>query len=314
MLCRNLALLLTLFTLPLFYLDITQRKSQGPKAAQSAEARLDHLLETGRGSNAKAPLQTPSELRIISYNIRWRGGEELRKLIKLFRDDVQIGGAAILGLQEVDRSKKRTENRNTIKLMADELGMYYAWTAPPTPKPNDEEETGVAILSPYPLSDIQRIVLPHEGPGRRRRVALAATVTVGTLAIRFCSVHSETRIPVERKIEQMQAVLHDVGRYPHSMPTVVLGDFNTWELSAVTKTRKLFREAGFQTPFDDQPTFFRRVLFVPLELKLDWIWLRNLEVVSAGIERRISLSDHWPLWIVVKSQQTSGTKTPSRGT
>src|SRR6266567_6576311 len=105
MLCRNLALLLTLFTLPP---DTSQRKSQGPKPGQSAEARLDHLLETGRGSNAKAPLQTPTELRIISYNIRWRGGDELRKLIKLFRDDVQIGGAAILGLQEVDRSKKRT--------------------------------------------------------------------------------------------------------------------------------------------------------------------------------------------------------------
>ena len=38
--------------------------------------------------------------------------------------------------------------------------MHYAWAAPPAAKPNDEEETGVAILSVYPLSDVRRIVLP----------------------------------------------------------------------------------------------------------------------------------------------------------
>ena len=72
--------------------------------------------------------------------------------MELLKHDQEIGGAAIIGLQEVDRNKKRTEHKNTVKLIAETLGFYYAWTAPPATKAGQEEETGVAILSSYPLS------------------------------------------------------------------------------------------------------------------------------------------------------------------
>jgi endonuclease/exonuclease/phosphatase family metal-dependent hydrolase len=268
-------------------------------AQRASDKQPAPLLEIGVTSHPK-PREIPTQIKVVSYNIRWRGGDDLRKLIDLFRRDTGIGGAAILGLQEVDRNKKRTDHSNTVKVIAHELGMNYAWAAPPASKPDQEEETGVAVLSIFPLSDIERIVLPHEGPGNRRRVALGATVAYGNPGIRFYSVHAETRIAVDRKIEQFQAVLNDLSRYPKEMPAVILGDFNTWEASAVTKTRKLFTNAGFETPFDDRSTFSRNIIFFPLELKLDWIWLRNLEGVSSGVERKISISDHWPMWCVVK--------------
>ncbi|MDQ3806128.1 MAG: hypothetical protein M3416_20145, partial [Acidobacteriota bacterium] len=116
-------------------------------------------------------------MKIVSYNIRWRGGEELQEVIELLRADPEVGGAAIIGLQEVDRDKERTKNVNTARAIADALRMHYAWAAPPS-KEGKEEETGVALLSPHPLSDAVRIVLPHEGPGGRRRVAVGATVHV----------------------------------------------------------------------------------------------------------------------------------------
>ncbi|MGI9067025.1 MAG: endonuclease/exonuclease/phosphatase family protein [Pyrinomonadaceae bacterium] len=262
-----------------------------------------HLLEIGHASKMRTVTESPSEVRVVSYNIRWRGGEELRQLAQLFKDDPEIGGAAILGLQELDRNKKRTGNKNTAKFLAEELGMYYAWAAPPVPKSEEEEETGVVILSSYPLSQVQRIVLPHEGPGRRRRVALGATVTMGKTSLRVYSVHSETRISVDRKLDQMKAVFGDLANYPRGMPAVVLGDFNTWEQDAVAKTSKLFTAENFHTPFDEQATFFRRVLFVSVDLKLDWIWLRNLEHSSYGVNRRIELSDHWPLWVVLRTRR-----------
>jgi endonuclease/exonuclease/phosphatase family metal-dependent hydrolase len=56
--------------------------------------------------------------------------------------------------------------------------MHYAWAAPASPKSEKEEETGVVILSSYPICEVRRLALPHEGPGRRRRVALGATITV----------------------------------------------------------------------------------------------------------------------------------------
>ncbi|MFN2499667.1 MAG: endonuclease/exonuclease/phosphatase family protein [Pyrinomonadaceae bacterium] len=276
--------------------------SRAPATTFESDPDLS-LLETGQATKVRNGAPVPSELKIVSYNIRWRGGEDLKKLIQVLQTDSELGQAAILGLQEVDRQKKRTENANTVKLLAEELGMHYAWTAPPTPRAEKEEETGVAILSPYPLAEVKRIVLPHEGAGRRRRVAIGATAVIGDTRIRFYSVHLETRMSVKKKLEQMQAVLADLEHFPRKMPAIVVGDLNTWEPQAVNKTEKLFKAQGFKTPFDNDSTFFRRLLFVPLKLKLDWMWLRNLEVTKFGIDKTVKLSDHWPLWMNVTIQK-----------
>ena len=258
------------------------------------------LLEEGKGTNVRKPTTAPQEIKVVSYNIRWRSGEDLKKIIKLLREDPEIGEAAILGLQEVDRRKKRSGNKNTVKLIAEELGLHYAWAAPPAPKPTDEEETGVALLSIYPLSDVRRIVLPHKGPNGRRRVAVGATVEIDNRQWRIYSAHAETRISFDKKLEQFKAVLQDLAQYPTTMPAVVMGDLNTWEKDAGRKTIKLFADAGLKTPFGKKPTFRQRVLFVPIEFELDWVMLRGLEPASFGIDRQIEISDHWPLWTNVK--------------
>jgi len=274
------ALLVLLFLLPL--------PADGP------------LLESGKGETLRKPATAASEIKIVSYNIRWRSGDDLKRLIKLFQNDPEIGGAAILGLQEVDRRKKRSGNCNTAKMIADEVGLHYAWAAPPAAKPDDEEETGVAIMSVYPLSDVHRIVLPHAGPNGRHRVALGATVEINKRSWRVYSAHAETRLTFGKKLEQYKAVLDDLAKYPAHMPAIIMGDFNTWEPTVHGKVSKLFSNAGLKTPFGDQKTFRRRLLFVPIELRLDWVWLRGLEAASFGIDRKVEISDHWPLWTNVK--------------
>lgn len=260
---------------------------------------VDPLLETGTMATEKRAAP-PAELKVVSYNIRWRGGDELRKLIDTLKTDVEIGGAEILGLQEVDRNKKRTKHENTIKRLASELGMYYAWAAPPSAKAGSEEETGVAILSKFPLTDVRRLVLPHPGPGERRRAAIGATVNVGQQAIRVYSVHAETRLAMSKKLEQMKAVLNDLAKFPEETPAIIVGDLNTWEPGSGGKTSQLFRNAGFQTPFNGDATFCQRIVFVDLKLKLDWVWLRGFEVKSSGLDRSVKYSDHWPLWTILK--------------
>ena len=279
-----------------------------PAAAANDDVRL---LEVGGAAKAGAATKhTPAELKVVSYNIRWRGGEDLKKLIELLRSDPEIGGAQIIGLQEVDRNKERTDNTNTARLMAEALGMNYAWAAPPPPRPKDggqiskteetEEETGVAILSPYPLTDVERIVLTHEGPNRRRRAAIGATVRVGEASVRVYSVHAETRMPVAKKVEHWDAVLADLRRHPHIRHVVVLGDFNTIEGKDVRAARHLFNDAGFHTPFPDGAETFRFLFF---DFQLDWIWLRGFVAGEYGVDRKIGLSDHWPLWARVRFEK-----------
>lgn len=278
--------------------------------AQTATTQSPALFETGGAIQTTVLPIAPTVLKVVSYNIRWRGGDELQELISLLRDDREIGRATIIGLQEVDRNKKRTGNVNTVRRMAEALGMNYAWAAPPVPpqtksgKPQ-EEETGVAILSPYPLSDARPLVLPNEGPKGRRRVALGVTVQLrggaaaAPIAVRVYSVHGETRITVARKVEALQAVLDDLKRYDETMPAIVLGDFNTIEPEAVRDVTYLFSKAGFQTPFTNNEETWKTFI---LKLKLDWLWLRHFKTVEHGIDRKVGLSDHWPLWANVTLQ------------
>jgi endonuclease/exonuclease/phosphatase family metal-dependent hydrolase len=268
-----------------------------PSTAQRTAKSDSNLFEVG---GAAKPAKPPSsEFKVVSYNIRWRSGDELDEISERLHGDAEIGGAAIIGLQEVDRNKKRSGNTNNARALAETLGMNYAWAAPPTTKAGDEEATGVAILSAYPLSNATRIVLPHEGPMGKRRAAIGATVTIGKVDVRVYSVHAETRLTLSKKLDQFRAVLEDLQQYPATMPAIVLGDFNTWEGDAYDETTKLFTGAGFTTTFAEKDPTFRTRMLISIELKLDWIWLRGLEPGSYGIDRSIEVSDHWPLWTVV---------------
>ena len=271
-----------------------------PRAASGVVRKESEpsLLEVGGElKNAAAVAVAPEYLKVVSYNIRWRGGDDLQKLIKLLREDPEIGGAQVIGLQEVDRNKKRTGNVNTARQLAEALGMRYAWAAPPDTDKDGEEETGVLLLSTYPLSNVERIVLEGEGPDGRKRVAVGATLTVGRAALRVYSVHAETRMPVEKKVGHWRSVLEDLKRFPEARGVIVLGDFNTVKGKDVKAARKLFAGAGFATPFADDKSTWKTFI---IKLKLDWLWLRGLDAASFGIDKSVGLSDHWPLWAKLK--------------
>jgi endonuclease/exonuclease/phosphatase family metal-dependent hydrolase len=266
--------------------------------------QANNLLETGRAARLADHAHTAAEISVVSYNIRWRTGAELQQIA----DWLKTKQASLIALQEVDRAKERTHKSNNARALAEALGMYYAWAAPPLPKSgkNKEEETGVELLSSYPLRDVARIVLPHEGPGGRSRVALGATVTVDKRDLRIYSVHSETRIPVPEKMDQLRAVLDDLKRFPKGTPAIVMGDFNSWEPATVDQLRQLFTKEDFATPFpDNESTFKRNAVIFDIDLKLDWIWLRGLTSQGFGIDRRLTVSDHFPLWSLVSVQRAA---------
>jgi len=269
--------------------------------AQHHGRKDEPLLESGRAEKLLPP-RISSDLKIVSYNIRWRGGKELQDIAHWLKSS-EAPAPSIIGLQEVDRAKERTGRVNNAKALAESLGMYYAWAAPQAPEKGKakEEETGVALLSPYPLENITRLVLTNDGPGGRSRVALGATIKFGKTAVRIYSVHAETRLPMWQKIDQFRVVLDDLAKLPKTTPAIVLGDFNSWELPTIDAVRKLFTEADFTTPVpDDEPTYVRKVLGFEMKLKLDWIWVRGMTPQAYGIDRELKVSDHFPVWTVVK--------------
>src|SRR5437763_1431451 len=51
--------------------------------AHAQTSAQPNLLEVGGASKPLVLKDAPAELKVVSYNIRWRGGEQLQKLIKL---------------------------------------------------------------------------------------------------------------------------------------------------------------------------------------------------------------------------------------
>ncbi|HUQ30865.1 MAG TPA: hypothetical protein VM095_02045, partial [Pyrinomonadaceae bacterium] len=68
-------------------------------------------------------------------------------------------------------------------------------------------------------------------------------------------------------------------------------------------TSELFTNAKFSTPFSNGVSTWKTFI---IELKLDWLWLRNLTPTKYGIDKKVGLSDHWPLWVTVSLNEERG--------
>jgi len=115
------------------------------------------------------------------------------------------------------------------------------------------------------------------------------------------SAHMATLIvDLEKRMEQVE-VMRDSLVSPAG-PVIVGGDFNTGTNWEGTLFRRLMRQAGFrESRLPVGRTARAGVLDAfGYHLKLDHIYYRNLEFVSAGVCRQATASDHFPIWSVFR--------------
>ena len=243
------------------------------------------------GGFVRTPPETvPAELRVLTYNLHGPPNVRMDDLVQALTNDQVLKEATILGLQEVNRHHRKTGYRDVASELATSLGLYYAF-AVENPYKKGGGERGLAILSRFPISQVERIALPHAGPGGRQRIALGTTVHLGPNRLRVYSIHLESRIANRKHADQLRTVLSDANGYPE-IPTVIMGDFNTVYFRT-EQTFDLMKASHFQTK-RYQESSFRKVLL--LRKKLDWIWTRNLEILESGVQGNIEVSDHRPVW------------------
>src|SRR5215475_12072930 len=99
--------------------------SAQPQSSDSAQ-----LVETGCPAKPLKRDESLKEVTVVSYNIRWRTGAELNQIASWLTSRK----AGIIALQEVDRARQRTGKTNNARLLAEKLGMCYAWAARRLPK------------------------------------------------------------------------------------------------------------------------------------------------------------------------------------
>jgi endonuclease/exonuclease/phosphatase family metal-dependent hydrolase len=128
--------------------------------------------------------------------------------------------------------------------------VYY----PATEHPRTHRNFGNAVISRWPIEADRKIMLPHfASVGSTQRIAVGATLRVGSQDVRVYSVHLATLFgngPTARR-EQLERVLADADSFP---TVIIAGDFNSETVPQVAfdhgyawPTRSLPHTNGFWT-------------------------------------------------------------------
>lgn len=240
-------------------------------------------------------------------------GEHIRTAAGAFSRGKLLPRVDVLALQEADKRTARSGGHHVASELAETLQME--WIHVPAgiprgekPKPRqwwldfeeqiglyDPGDTGVALLSNFPLSDVTRIDLPWQECAWRPRLAMAATISVGTNKLRIFNAHVDPHARVGGQLEQLEMLVTEAERF--SGPTLILGDFNTLSKKKVDETRAFLELHGYSTPFPSGTPTWRGA---GIRLHADWIFSRGVNITRWGVGRPLNVSDHWPIWAEVK--------------
>jgi len=233
---------------------------------------------------------------------------------RAFSEGKLLPAPHVLLLQEADKRTIRSGGQHIAQHLAAQLEMNWIHAPAGIPrgiKPvqrqwwldfeepidlHDPGDTGVAFLSRLPVTDVTRIDLPwHECPWRPR-LAIAATIAVGTFELRILNAHVDPHAAVDGQLEQMEVIAEEADRT--SGPSLILGDFNTLSKKKSVETRSFLESRGYTTPFPTGTPTWRGA---GLRLHADWIFARGINITRWGVARPLSVSDHWPIWVEVST-------------
>ncbi|OKL40592.1 hypothetical protein A3841_19280 [Pontibacter flavimaris] len=180
-----------------------------------------------------------AELRVMSYNIHHANPPSQLGVIYLeaIAHVIREQNPDLVALQEVDVNTSRSGNVNQAAALAEKLDMHYYFA-----RAIDfgGGAYGVAILSKYPLSETNLVLLPEDAaPEAEDRVLATAKVTLpGGRAIRFGSTHLDVQNAANR-LQQVQTINSFAAR--EQLPFILAGDFNDLpESRAITELDKAF--------------------------------------------------------------------------
>lgn len=280
-----------------------------PSADRSSLVLASYNIRYGVGQR----LISSGVFRKVGVNVPRRRAEAVAQNIKTaaraFAENALLPRPDILALQEADKETARAGRQHVAAKLAHELHVPYVHAAAGIPrgvKPEQREwwlnfeeqiglfdpgDTGVALLSRIPLTEITRIDLPWRKCAWRPRLAVGATIELAGQKLRLFNVHIDPHGPIDNQHEQLELVLRHADET--SGPTVILGDFNTLSKQKAVETRRFMESRGYTTPFVTGTPTWRGA---GLRYHADWIFVRGLLSKRCGVAKPLNVSDHWPIW------------------
>lgn len=238
---------------------------------------------------AATAVPTPDSLRVVTFNVHY--SQQMDLVTQLLDTSPMLRGADIIVLEEM--------NEDAAASTAQALGMNYVYY-PALLHPVPKKDFGNAILSRWPIVDDEKLILPSKSMTRGgQRVAVAATVVVGTERVRVFAVHLSTILEVwfTGQTYQIQSILASAEGYDR---VVVAGDMNSHDLVGT-----LFTNAGYFWPSRSTGPTTHKLFAV------DHVFSRGFTVGgSAAVHDNLGASDHLPVWasLAFKQEQQTAQK------
>jgi endonuclease/exonuclease/phosphatase family metal-dependent hydrolase len=241
------------------------------------------------------PLITGPGMSVVTLNMA--KSTEIDGILREFNGINALRDADILMLQEVKQDDGARQC--AAEMLAAKLGLHVVYS----PATTGVTDQGLAILSRYPLRDVQvRPLKKFDLRYRSRtRIALGATADSPWGPVRIFNAHLDTRLNTMQRLDQLQPVLQASNQFQG--PLIIGGDFNsnrfywvehvlplpTWRSQAHGVQDFMVRN-GFHTSIPAGETTFDY-----LGMHLDWIWLRGLHSSVSRIYP-LDFSDHHAVW------------------
>jgi endonuclease/exonuclease/phosphatase family metal-dependent hydrolase len=240
------------------------------------------------GNYATGTPEFEGTLRAVSYNIHW--AEKLETAVDELGSEISLQDADVILLQETHTSAADAIARR----------LHYNYVFYPTAMYRQSLEFGNAVLSRWPIKEHWKVVLPHENPLRKmHRIAVLSVLDVAGLEVLVGNVHTHTLLfGNEVRLDQMEHVAENLDeRFSFG---IVGGDFNTDSGYIVREMERIFSKAGYERATRDIGPTHKQDLLGLVDLELDHLFVKGMEVVSAGKVEDAAASDHLPIWLSVK--------------
>lgn len=232
----------------------------------------------------------PSEregFRMMAFNIHHAadaaGVLDVERTARVIRDS----GADVVALQEVDRGVERSERRDILAELSELTGMPYRAFG----KNLDFQGGGYgnALLSRFPLADVENFLLDQHAPHEQRGV-LRARLDVEGRRLTILVVHLDHQSETERlyALEQIEELTEG------GSPMIMAGDLNDVPASEVYRRATSWLSDAWQTAGDGDGFTFPSD--AP-ERRIDYVFHSEHLVPVAASVPETEASDHRPVLV-----------------
>ncbi len=234
-------------------------------------------------------LSRKDTIKVITFNIAY--AKNIDRAIHELGEWPELQDADILLLQEMDD--------HGTKRIAQTLQYNYVYY-PASVHPRYDKPFGNAILSKWPISVEAKIILPHTNPLRKqRRIAVSATISIGNDQIKVYNIHTETPLlSRSKRLDQVKTLIEYILDQNPLDYIIVGGDFNTAGRQEIESVTQLFNEIGLKRATKKAGATSKFFLTV------DHIYIKGLHVIDTGKGKKSRVSDHFPVWVLLKKQDS----------